>query len=238
VVLARRVLGARPQASPVAALGLAALPILLNWRAANRRPDSLIAPTLGEALLLSSPPNAMLFVAGDNDSYTTWYRQSVLDERRDVVPVTISLLPATWYRQELARRHRLLDSATVASWQGEEATLRALVKGAREQGRPVAAAVTMPNAVRMQLAAGWTLGGMAYVADAESTPRGDLVDSTSTRRVADLITARLAGTSGARDPTTAYVARLLRCPEQALRLGSTGPEASPEGQLDSRCNFK
>ena len=198
----------------------------------------MIAPTLGEALLASAPQNAMLFVAGDNDSYTTWYRQSVRNERGDVVPVTISLLPATWYRQELARRHHLLDSATVAEWMGEEATLRALVRGAREQGRPVAAAVTMPNALRMQLAPGWTLGGMAYVADVESTPRVDLVDIAATRRVADLISARVGEAIDARDPATAYVARLLRCPEQALRLGSTGPEVSPEGQLDSRCNFK
>jgi hypothetical protein len=237
VVLARRWLGAWPRAVPAAALGLAALPILLNWRAANRRPDAMIAPTLGEALLASAPPNAMLFVAGDNDSYTTWYRQSVLSERRDVVPVTISLLPATWYRQELARRHLLLDSATVATWRGEEATLQALVRGAKEQGRPVAAAVTTPNAVRMQLAPGWTLGGMAYVADF-GPPRPDQVDRTATRRVADLISTRIRGPIEPRDPAGAYVSRVLRCPEQALRLGSTGPEASPESQLDSRCNFK
>ena len=84
-----------------------ACPLVLNWRAANRRPDGMIAPTLGEALLASAPPNAVLFLSGDNDSYTTWYRQSVLGERRDVVPVTLSLLPADWYRAELARRYRV-----------------------------------------------------------------------------------------------------------------------------------
>ena len=223
-MVARRWLSGWPRMVAPAALLVAGLPLLLNWRAANRRPDAMIAPTLGEALLASTPPNAMLFVAGDNDSYTTWYRQSVLAERRDVVPVTISLLPADWYRQELARRHGCLTSITVAAWQGEDATMRALVAGARKNGRPVTAAVTIPNALRMRLAPGWTLGGMVYVADADSPQRPDRVDSsaTPTRRRPHRGTDS-GWPIAARDPATAYVVRVLRCPEQALRLGSGGP---------------
>jgi hypothetical protein len=211
--------------------------VLLNWRAATRRPDAMIASTLGESLLASAPPNAMLLVSGDNDSYSTWYRQAVLNERRDVVPVTISLLPATWYRQELARRYRLLDTSAVAGWLGDEATLRELVRGAQGQARPVVAAVTVANSLRIRLAPAWTLGGMAYFSDT-GPPRPDRVESTSTRRVADLIATRIGLPIEGRDPATEYVVRILRCPGQALRLGSAGPQASPEGQLDSRCNFK
>jgi hypothetical protein len=152
--------------------------------------------------------------------------------------VTISLLPANWYREELARRHRLLDPATVSAWRGEEGTLRALVEGAVREGRPVTAAVTVPNAIRMRLAPAWTLGGMAYAADSGIPPRADRVDSTTTRLVAGLIADRIRGPIPSRDAAAAYVTRILRCPEQALRLGSGGPEALPEGLLDSRCNFK
>jgi hypothetical protein len=236
VVVARRWLS--PRVAAPAALVLAALPMILNWRAANRRPEGMIAPTLGEALLASAPPNAVLLVAGDNDSYSTWYRQAVLGERRDVVPVTISLLPADWYRRELARRHHLLDSATVAAWRGEESTLRALVTAAQDRGRPVAAAVTVPNPVRASLAPAWTLGGMAYIAGTGPAPFPDAVDSASTRVVADLIARRIRGPSRDRDPATSYVSRVLRCPSQALRSVAGAPEGAPELLLDSRCNFK
>ena len=238
VVAFRRWRSGSPRLLTTTVVVLAGLPALLNWRAANRRPDGMIAPTLGEALLASAPPNALLFLSGDNDSYTTWYRQSVLGERRDVVPVTLSLLPADWYRAELARRYRLLDQATVAAWRGDAATLRALVSGAVGQQRPVTAAVTVPVTVRESLGPAWTLAGMAYVADWGSMRRADEVDSLATRRVADLIAARIPKPVREHDPATTYVSRVLRCPSQALRLGSASGESSPDALLDSRCNFK
>ena len=238
VVALRRWRPVSPRLVTTMVIGLAGLPALLNWRAANRRPDGMIAPTLGEALLASAPPNAVLFLSGDNDSYTTWYRQSVLGERRDVVPVTLSLLPADWYRAELARRYRLLDQATVAGWRGDAATLRAIVSGAVGQQRPVTAAVTVPVTVRESLGPAWTLAGMAYVADWGSARRSDEVDALATRRVADLISARIPGPLWEHDPATTYVSRVLRCPSQALRLGTASGESSPDALLDSRCNFK
>ncbi|HWP71264.1 MAG TPA: DUF2723 domain-containing protein [Gemmatimonadaceae bacterium] len=219
-------------------IALAGLPALLNWRAANRRPEGMIAPTLGEALLASAPPNAVLLLSGDNDSYTTWYRQSVLGERRDVVPVTLSLLPADWYRAELARRYRLLDQATVETWRGEPATIQALVSAAIDERRPVAAAVTVPVTVREAIGPAWTMAGMAYVVDWGSARRPDAVDSLTTRRVADLISARIPNPPREHDPATTYVSRVLRCPSQALRLGTPSGEPSPDALLDSRCNFK
>jgi hypothetical protein len=237
VVLARRFVSA-PRLASALALALAGLPLALNWRAANRRPDAMLATTFGEALLASAPRNAVLLVAGDNDSYTTWFRQAVLGERRDVVPVTISLLAAEWYRDELARRHGLLDPATVAGWRGEEGTLRALIAGAQRQGRPVAAAVTVQRSLRSRLAPAWTLGGMAFIAGHEATPRDDKVDPNATRAVAELIARRRPGASAGRDPASAYVARVLRCPAAALQLGSVPSGEPPAALLDSRCNLK
>lgn len=237
VVLARRWCSPRaPSLVGPVALGLAALPIALNWREADRRPEAMLATTLGEALLATAPPNAVLLLAGDNDSYTTWYRQAALAERRDVVPVTIPLLPAAWYREELARRHGLLDSSTVAAWKGDEATVRALAQGARARGRPFAAAVTVSSALRQQVAPAWTLGGLAYVADHEAPPQGDRVDRAAVEAIARLIAARIPGPVREHDPARAYVASVLRCPEAARQLAERGSASAP--LLDSRCNFK
>lgn len=237
VVVARRFLPS-PRLVATSALAIAGLPLVLNWRAANRRPEGMLAATFGEALLASAPRNAVLLVAGDNDSYTTWFRQAVLGERRDVVPVTISLLAAEWYRDELARRHGLLDSETVAGWRGEEGTLRALITGAQRQGRPIAAALTVQHSLRSRLAPAWTLGGMAFIAGNDATPREDKVDINATRAIAELIARRRPEASAGRDPASAYVARVLRCPAAALRLGSASGGEPPNALLDSRCNFK
>lgn len=234
----RMLSGVSPRLAATAGLALAGLPLVLNWRAANRRPDAALAPTLGASLLASAPPNAVMLLAGDNDSYATWFRQSVLHERRDVAAVTISLLPARWYREELARRHQLFDSTSVATWRGEIETLRALLDAARGARRPVTAALTVRSALRSELAPAWTLGGMVFVADAASLRRGDRVDTAATRAVAELIASRKPAAGKGRDPATAYVERILRCPSAALRLG-TAPSAEPAASLlDSRCNFK
>lgn len=239
VTLARRRLAAYPRALAPAALAVAGLPVVLNWTAANRKPEAQLANTLGESLLASVPPNAMLLVAGDNDSYATWYRQAALSDRRDVVPVTLSLLPARWYRAELARRYQLLNPADVDAWRGDQPVMEALVEGARREGRPVAAAVTVSASVRQGLAPAWTLGGTAYVADFASAPRGDSIDHSAVERVAALIAPRLPVRSyGGRDPAVPYVVRLLQCPSQAMRLASTANSEGAGSSLDSRCNFK
>lgn len=233
VVTARRWLTVRsPTLIAPTAIVMAGLPIALNWPAANRKPEGQLANALGQSLLASVPPKAVLFVAGDNDSYTTWFRQAAMDDRRDVVPVTISLLPARWYRDELARRHRLLTPADVDTWRGDTEILRALVDGARREDRPVAAAVSVSASVRQVLAPAWTLGGTAYVADFASAPRGDVIDRASVERIAALVEPQLPGRAHrGRDPAVAYVVRLLRCPTQAATAGEPG-------SLDSRCNFK
>jgi hypothetical protein len=240
VVSSRRWLSAvAPRLVTPVALGVAGLPLVLNWQAANRRPDGQLATTLGEALLASVPARAVLLMAGDNDSYTTWYRQAVLGERLDVVPVTISLLGADWYRAELARRHRLLDDEAVAAWRSETAVLQALKAGADREGRPFAAAIPVRSDLRQALASRWTLGGMAYLADPGNPARGDSIDVAASSRVADLVAARVQfPESRGRDPAVPYVQRLLRCPVQAVRVAGVRAGDRDAGLLDSRCNFK
>jgi hypothetical protein len=239
VAIARRRLAAYPRSVPPVALAIAGLPLVLNWQAANRGPEGEIANALGESLLASVPPDAVLLLAGDNDSYTTWYRQAALNDRRDVVPVTVSLLPAQWYRAELARRHQLLDQGDIDVWRGDMPVLRALVDGARREGRPVAAAVSIRAEVRHALLPAWTLGGTAYVANPGHAARGDTINQAAVTRIAALVAPRLPGPAyRGRDPAVPYVVKLLHCPSQAMREAST-PTGSGSGvSLDSRCNFK
>jgi hypothetical protein len=51
--------------------------------------------------------------------------------------VTLPLLAAEWYRAELARRYKLLDSASVERWSGRDSTLAFLTRRSYDQNRPV-----------------------------------------------------------------------------------------------------
>ena len=91
-----------------AAVGLlaVALPLAGNWTSADRsrEPSASAARHLAVSLLASTPRNGVLFADGDNDTYPLWYAQQVEGVRRDVLVVTIPLLPASWYPAELTRR--------------------------------------------------------------------------------------------------------------------------------------
>jgi hypothetical protein len=114
-------------------------PAILNWPAVDRRTDQLEARSrIGEADMLAKvPPSGVLLALGDNDTYPLWYLQQVEGTRKDVTVVTVPLLAAEWYRAELARRYKLLDSAMVVSWNGSDSTLASLVRRSYNQGRPV-----------------------------------------------------------------------------------------------------
>ncbi len=126
----------------IGAFAIAFLPAVLNWKAVsrNRAPDSFAARDSASRILARAPRNAVVFAVGDNDTYPVWYMQEVEGLRRDVTPVTLPLLGAKWYREELARRHHLLDSTYVESWRGLGATYIALCARSRALGRPVLAA--------------------------------------------------------------------------------------------------
>jgi hypothetical protein len=123
----------------VAALLVAALPVVLNWAPVrHERHDQQRRDERASRTLLSNlPPRAVFLARGDNDTYPLWYLQEVLNVRRDVTVVTVPLLTPRWYRAELRRRHDLLDSLHTVNWYGPAATLRDVRARAAERGRPV-----------------------------------------------------------------------------------------------------
>lgn len=240
----------KASAAGAVALFVAASPLALNWRATNRAQDGppTLAARFARALLDSTSPNAVLLVAGDNDTYPLWYEQIVERRRPDVTVVTIPLLPAQWYRAELSRRHKLIQNSAVDSWRGLEATIEAVAARAGELGRPLALANSVPASQREPLGGNWILRGIAYErrsTDDVSTgvpvvAVGDslvVVRSGATRLVVDTaITSRIApgdAKPNIGDPAEAYVNTLLRCPSTILAAVRDG-----HGSVDPRCNLR
>jgi hypothetical protein len=147
-------------------LAVVALPLVGNWRGADRsRAPVAAAPReLATALLESAPPHGMLFTAGDNDSYPLWYVQQVEGMRPDVTVVTISLLPAAWYQGELARRTGLHwdDEPVGRARLAHEQIAAQRARAARRAGRPVAASPALTAGERALLGGGWRLEGVVY----------------------------------------------------------------------------
>ena len=146
------------------ALTAAVVPLVANWTA-NDRPrgdGATAARDVAMALLTSAPRHAMLFVAGDNDTYPLWYLQTVERVRTDVTLVTMPLLPADWYGAEIARRTGLhwASNGHVAGAQWEHQELAAhIATAARDAGRPVAVSPALSAGERALLGSGWRLTG-------------------------------------------------------------------------------
>lgn len=136
----------------LAGIAVVASPIVLNWKAVDRRAGAspMAARDSARELLGRVPSGGVLLAAGDNDTYPLWYAQEVESLRRDVTVVTVPLLGTAWYRGELARRHELLDSAGTATWGGFSETLAEVCSSARASGRPI---VVAPGAATRTLPA-------------------------------------------------------------------------------------
>ncbi|MFN8572876.1 MAG: DUF2723 domain-containing protein [Gemmatimonadaceae bacterium] len=203
---------------------------VLNWRATNRRrePDASVSGTLADALLDSTPPNAVLLLAADNDSYSVWQAQYVRQRRTDVVPVTLSLLGADWYRRELQRRYGLLDEANSARWYSMDSATAAIATGARQTRRPLAVAMSIPASVRKAMGAQWRARGLVFVASSSSDNEPDAFTQALANRLG-------SGSPKGRDPTVRYIEALLGCPSATLRQRNGALPATDS--LDSVCNF-
>ena len=138
---------ARQRALAFAGALVALVPAALNWGAVNRRaePGASEARNIATHILDTAPPHAVVLSNGDNTTYPVWYLQEVERRRRDVTLVVVPLLPASWYRAELARRNALLDSAFLGRWQGAKQVVAGICRRAAAQGRPVAPADTGYN---------------------------------------------------------------------------------------------
>ncbi len=87
----------------LAALLVAVTPLVNNWSA---RDDSnqFFAQDFATNLLEGLPPKAVLFTAGDNDTFPLWYVHSVERVRPDVEVVNLSLANTVWYVDALLER--------------------------------------------------------------------------------------------------------------------------------------
>ncbi|MBW3535779.1 MAG: DUF2723 domain-containing protein, partial [Gemmatimonadetes bacterium] len=86
------------QTAPV--LGLALIPLMLNWSWASRAGD-YAARDWAHNLLMSVEPYGVLFTNGDNDTFPLWYLQEVEGIRRDVTVIVTSYLNTDWYLKQL-----------------------------------------------------------------------------------------------------------------------------------------
>ncbi len=95
----RRLSGASmAKAAPL--LGLALLPLMLNWSRADRSGD-YSARDWAYNMLQSVEPYGVLFTNGDNDTFPLWYLQEVEGIRQDVTVIVHSYLGTQWYPKQL-----------------------------------------------------------------------------------------------------------------------------------------
>jgi hypothetical protein len=86
------------KASPI--LGVALIPLVLNWGWATRSYD-YAARDWAYNLLMSVEPYSILFTNGDNDTFPLWYLQEAEGIRRDVTVIVTSYLNTDWYTLQL-----------------------------------------------------------------------------------------------------------------------------------------
>jgi len=217
---------------------IAAIPVALNWGVVNRRaePDASLAREAARQLLDPLPPRAVLFVSGDNDTYPLWYAQQVDAERRDVTIVTLPLLGAPWYAEELRRRTGLGDGS------GGDPTSAAgrVAADARQLGRPVVAVNTLTPNERLALSSRWRVIGLVAVAGGPPVPdlpKAEIVlDGGALRAETQAIDAWRRGRAVREetDPIHEFFMDLFSCPSRLVDSAGAVPSAS----LDSLCKLR
>jgi hypothetical protein len=238
-----------PAVTAVAAL---ALPLALNWAAVSRRgePEASLPREVAATLLDSLPRNAVLFVAGDNDSYPLWYAQQVEHRRQDVTVVTLPLLAAPWYVDELRRRHGLEMPLELPKMGRAAPVTRGVAseisRAAAARARAVAVALTVPTAERNLLADLWTVSGVFAVANTSSFNDATGLNANSMVVVVDSQRLRQAMQSIERwrrgrtarpsiDPVNDDFLHTLSCPSLILDQSA---KRLPAASLDSTCNLR
>ncbi|GAB1341601.1 hypothetical protein MASR1M101_07280 [Gemmatimonas sp.] len=226
---------ARRLPAPIALLpfSLVLVPVLANRPVADRtlEPVASLPRTYARLLLDAVPQGGVLIAGGDNDTFPLWYLQQVEEYRPDVAVITVPLLGATWYREELAKR-RLLDETLATRWPGLEAVLRSVVQHATSARRPlrVSALVERADRVRVSPASGWALQGLVYAPDSVAGAGVTTLDLRRLREArAQLPMGALAPLPPHADPAAQTAQELLRCTrvsslaDSLLVSGCSGP---------------
>ncbi|GJM43517.1 MAG: membrane protein [Gemmatimonadota bacterium] len=94
---ARRLVAA---AAAAVAIVIAAYPVRGHWETHDRR-GNWVAYDYAHNMLAGLREGAVMFTNGDNDTFPLWYLQEVLDFRKDVRVVNLSLLNTPWYAKQL-----------------------------------------------------------------------------------------------------------------------------------------
>lgn len=196
---------------------------------------------VARVLLNPLPDRAVLFVAGDNDTYPLWYAQTVEGLRRDVLVVTMPLLAAPWYTDEIHRRSGLEFDRSGGDIMGIAGDIASAARNAR---RPVAAALTVAYAHRLRLLVRPTVIGVVAV-DRDTAgvplPPADSsrarVDTAAVARAARAIAGWERGITAhpAIDPIHEYFQGVLSCPRLML---VRSPDKAQFASLDSLCNLR
>jgi hypothetical protein len=224
--LARRL----PRAIATIPFALAAVPLLANRPVMDRtrEPVSILPRIVGRLLLESVPANAVLYTAGDNDSFPLWYLQQVEGIRPDVLVVTVPLLGARWYREQLSRREDLLPESSVESWPGLGPLLWSTAARAGLARRPVRVSVLLSARERELIDpnAGWALEGLVYAPTPDLPARSvGLALASMIRSQERVPPSALAPLHPGADPAAEQMQALLRCagvrvPSDTLLVGT------------------
>jgi len=210
--LSRRV----PAALTALPFMLAAVPLLANRPVMDRtrEPIATLPRTVARLMLEAVPQDGVLYTAGDNDSFPLWYLQQVEAMRPDVLVITVPLLGAQWYRDELARRHDMLPTLAVERWPGLGTLLRSTYLRAGLARRAVRVSTLLDARDRrlIEPAAGWVLEGLVY------SPSFDLAGgtvglapATLTRAEAQIPIAAFRALPPDADPAAIQMQGLLHC---------------------------
>jgi hypothetical protein len=234
-------LATRRRLPAMAGVLVSALPIALNWSAVSRRvePDASLPGAVARGLVNDLPPRTVLFVAGDNDTYPVWFSREVLGLRRDVTLVTMPLVGAPWYVDELLRRNPELGAARTSGGTNP----LTIAEAARAAGRPIAAAITLSAEDRRQLNGCWRVIGLALYDDPSAgncstqndRSRGSFqVDREKVDQWLRTNPIPAGAVRQSIDPVTEYFAKVLDCPRKML---AHSRETALPVSLDSTCNL-
>jgi hypothetical protein len=90
---------------------------------ADRTADGLPAADAFLARIDALPPRAVVLTTEDRETFTLWYARYVTARRADLLPLSVQLLGASWYRASLATHHA--DFAPALAGDPDFATLLA-----------------------------------------------------------------------------------------------------------------